>query len=159
MKKLALIVLFTMLALCLTNIHALGANTQSSPTNTSEFEVDYSKLTGSQSEMNDAAYKEFKRADDKLNGIYRQILVEYKKNQLFLAKLTEAEKAWLKFRDAHLEALYPEEDKQSHYGSSFLMGFNLEKARLTWERVKQLNEWLNPVEDAVGLGSRGQTEP
>jgi hypothetical protein len=25
-----------------------------------------------------------------------------------------------------------------------------------WDRVKQLNEWLNPVEGDIGLGSRGK---
>ena len=34
------------------------------------FKIDYSGFHGNQLELNEAAYKEFKRADDKLNEIY-----------------------------------------------------------------------------------------
>jgi uncharacterized protein YecT (DUF1311 family) len=147
----------------LINIHFLCAeqnNSNSLQVKNEKFEFDYSLLTGNQKEMNEAAYKEFKRADDKLNEFYQQILIEYKKNKQFLEKLAEAEKAWIKFRDAQLEALYPGDDKQLHYGSVFPMCYYIEKANLTWARVKQLNEWLKePEEGTVGLGSRGAKEP
>lgn len=125
-----------------------------------KFEFNDSILTGNQAEMNDAAYKEFRRADSKLNEYYQQILIDYKKNKLFLEKLAVAENSWIKFRDAELEALYPGENKQSLYSSSFSICYYIEKAKLTWARVEQLNEWLEePVEGTIGLGSRGQKEP
>lgn len=129
--------------------------------NDDNFKVDRSDpgFKGNQSDMNEAAYREWKRADDKLNEIYSQILIKYKDNQLFLDKLTDAELAWIKFRDAHLEALYPDKEPTYHYGSVYPMVYHLEKAYLTWARVKQLNQWLITYpEGVVGLGSRGQTK-
>ncbi|EGO63794.1 lysozyme inhibitor LprI family protein [Acetonema longum] len=123
------------------------------------FQVDRSDpgFRGNQGEMNEAAYREFKRADDKLNAIYAQIFVKYKNNKLFLDKLTSAEIAWIKFRDAHLESIYPEKDTTMHYGSVYPMVYYIGKANLTWDRVKQLNQWLiDYPEGTLGLGSRGQ---
>jgi len=57
-----------------------------------------------------------------------------------------------------MEALYPEENKLFHYGSVYPMCYYLKDASLTWDRVKQLNEWMvDYPEGVVGLGSRGQT--
>lgn len=137
---------------------ALAFGPSEAQVNDESFKVDYSDpgFQGTQFEMNEAAYREFKRADDKLNEIYGQILVRYKNNQVFLDKLVEAELAWIKFRDAHLEAIYPEENKRLYYGSIYPMVYSLENAKLTWNRVKELNEWLIDYPDGmVGLGSRG----
>ena len=121
------------------------------------FKIDYSGFHGNQLELNEAAYKEFKRADDKLNEIYNKIFIKYKDNQLFLDKLINAEIAWINFRDAQLEAIYPEENKSVYYGSIFPMVYNIEKAKLTWDRVIQLNQWLIEYpEGTTGLGSRGK---
>lgn len=52
------------------------------------------------------------------------------------------------------EALYPAQDKQV-YGSVYPMTYALEKSTLTWDRVKQLNQWLEGFpEGIVGRGSR-----
>lgn len=107
-----------------------------------EFSIDYKSLKGNQSEVTAAVYKEFRRSDQKLNEIYRKIFVKYKSNPLFLKKLTLAERAWISYRDAHLESLYPESDRQYQYNGLYSIAYFLEKAHLTWERAKQLNEWL-----------------
>ena len=113
---------------------------------------------GNQDELNELADRECKRADDKLNESYNQIFVKFKNNKLFLDKFGDAEIAWIKFRDAHLAALYPEEDKILHYGSMFPLAYYFEKANLTWDRVMQLNQWLLDYPEGMAeLGSRGKT--
>ena len=46
-----------------------------------------------------------------MNRVYKQVQAEYKSETTFIKKLGAAQRAWLAFRDAHLEALYPEIDK------------------------------------------------
>lgn len=115
---------------------------------------DFSKLTGpSQMQLNVQAYEEFKRADDSLNKVYRQVLTVYHDDKPFIDELVDAELAWIAFRDAELEAIYPAQDKQGWYGSIFPMTYSIEKADLTWARVKQLKEWLDGMPANPDAGS------
>lgn len=123
---------------------------------TSHFKVEMSFPDGDRSQwaLNMAAGREFKRADDTLNDIYNKVLLKYERDQEFIDKFVNAELAWIKFRDAELEAIYPAQDKR-RYGSIYPMIHNIEGANLTWSRVKQLNEWLTGFpEGVVGAGSR-----
>jgi uncharacterized protein YecT (DUF1311 family) len=36
-----------------------------------------------------------------------------------VTKLKQAQRAWIAFRDAHLEARFPKADKQAEYGSAY----------------------------------------
>lgn len=123
-----------------------------------DFRVDRSVLDkgdGTQRAMNESAYMEYVRADKKLNEVYNQIRKEYKNNKKFIEKLIKAEKAWLAYRDAHMEEKFPEEDTMRYYGSIFPMVYHLELAEVTWHRVIQLYQWLNPQDGDVGAGSVG----
>src|SRR5262249_1188856 len=51
-----------------------------------------------QVEMNDCAAKESRAADQKLNKLYAELSAKLEPERL--AKLKEAERAWVKFRDA-----------------------------------------------------------
>ena len=114
-----------------------------------ELGIDYSMLS------QEVAAKEAKRADDTLNEVYKQILVIYGNNQLFIEKLVDSELAWIAFRDAELEAISAVKDKQVRYGTLSSMAYDIEKARLTWARVEQLKEWSEGIpEGNVGAGSR-----
>ena len=83
-----------------------------------------------QADMQDQACAEFKKADDALHKTYKKILGDDKDNKVFLEKLKKAQRTWLAYRDSHLEALYPEEDK-SYYGSVFGMCACTAKKELT----------------------------
>jgi uncharacterized protein YecT (DUF1311 family) len=95
--------------------------------------------------------------DGQLNKIYNQILKEYKNDTIFLNKLKTAQKAWIKFRDAQLEARFPsntQSDKNEIYGSVYPMCACIELSKLTEDRIKQLQVWLNGVvEGDVCAGS------
>ncbi|RYZ47353.1 MAG: DUF1311 domain-containing protein [Proteobacteria bacterium] len=50
---------------------------------------------------------EFLKTDKELNDTYKEIQTKYKADSIFLKKLKKAQTAWIAFRDAHLEAVYP----------------------------------------------------
>jgi uncharacterized protein YecT (DUF1311 family) len=52
-----------------------------------------------QSEMNETAYANYKKADAQLNKVYKQLMAILTKNEKPL--LIQAEKDWVKFRDSH----------------------------------------------------------
>lgn len=52
-----------------------------------------------QSEMNETAYANYKKADAQLNKVYKQLMVLLPKDEKPL--LVQAEKDWVKFRDSH----------------------------------------------------------
>jgi uncharacterized protein YecT (DUF1311 family) len=106
-----------------------------------------------QSELSACAGKGFKDDDAELNRVYQQVLANFAKDRVFIGKLKAAQRAWITFRDAQLEALYPEADK-SAYGSAYPMCYMNEKASLTRERTKQLRAWLDDqAEGDVCVGS------
>jgi uncharacterized protein YecT (DUF1311 family) len=100
-----------------------------------------------QLDLNQCASSHLKAADDELNRVYQTILSKYQDDREFLEKLDNAQRAWLTFRDAELEAKFPLGDKQYHYGSVYPMCANLFLAQWTRERVKQLREWLDGIEE------------
>jgi len=91
--KKQLFIIFFLLALILIaqSTNVLASEPSQVKNNNDNFKVDYSDpgFSGNQGDMDNAAYRQFKRADDKLNEIYNQIFIKYKNNKLFLRKLTE----------------------------------------------------------------------
>ena len=103
-----------------------------------------------QFDLNRCAAREFEQSDAELNRVYRRLLDENKEDKLFVQKLTEAERAWISFRDAQLDALYPPvENMQMNYGSVFPMCYGRAKAKLTRERTAQLRAMLDRQEGDV----------
>jgi uncharacterized protein YecT (DUF1311 family) len=100
-----------------------------------------------QGEMNDDACAKYKKADAEMSAVYRQVLDKYKSETLFIAKLRAAQRAWIAFRDAHLESLYPEPNKLQTYGSVNPMCRCDVLAELTTERTNQLRKWLKGAEE------------
>jgi uncharacterized protein YecT (DUF1311 family) len=100
-----------------------------------------------QSEMNITANQKYIKADKELNQVYSQILKDYKYDPVFISKLKTAQNLWIKFRDAEMNAIFPEMDKQSNYGSVFPMCWNIHLTRLTNERIKTLKIWQIGIEE------------
>lgn len=99
-----------------------------------------------QADMQDKSCSEFKKADADLNKTYKNILAEYKTDKVFLEKLKKAQKAWLTYRDTHIESIYPEEDK-TYYGSVYGMCYCTAKQELTEQRTKMLKQWVKGVKE------------
>jgi uncharacterized protein YecT (DUF1311 family) len=88
---------------------------------------------------------QYKKADQVLNATYAKVLKDYAKDPQFLAKLKQAQRAWVAFRNAHLEARFPKSDKQAEYGSSYpTYRYNV-LTELTEQRTKELKTWADGI--------------
>jgi uncharacterized protein YecT (DUF1311 family) len=107
-----------------------------------------------QGELDEQACGQFHKADVALNETYSKILKEYTRDEQFIAKLKTAQRAWLVFRDAELEALYPKDNKQAEYGTVYPMCHCSELQFLTEARTKELKRWIDgTMEGDVCAGS------
>jgi uncharacterized protein YecT (DUF1311 family) len=59
-----------------------------------------------------------------------------------LAKIKAAERAWIAYRDAFIEATYPAKHKAIEYGSIYPLDVTLLRAELTWRHVAALEDML-----------------
>ncbi len=145
---------------CILNIQEAKAQTQredikqeQSTENNSNIKIQFEET---QTGMNEHSCQIAKQTDKELNDVYKQILEKYKDNKLFISKLEKAQSAWIKFRDAHLESIYPEEDTLLHYGSVYPMCANGIMTGMTQQRIIELKSWLKGIcEGNVCAGSRG----
>lgn len=97
-----------------------------------------------QAEMNEEANKNYKKADKELNNVYNAILREYKADTLFIKNFKKAQRIWVQFRDAQMDAKYPHPNE---YGSIFPTCYYMELQELTNERTKQIRIWLTGIEE------------
>jgi uncharacterized protein YecT (DUF1311 family) len=95
-----------------------------------------------QREMNACAAEEAARVDSELNEIYRKLLSKAASQHAAVEKIKTAERAWVVYRDAYIEAMYPAKDKQVAYGSIYPMEVDLLRAKLTGRQVTALKELL-----------------
>ena len=95
-----------------------------------------------QPELNACADAEAKRMDAELNKVYQQVLAGAKDDADATAKIKAAERAWVAYRDAYLEAMYPAKDKQAEYGSMYLMEVALLRAKLTRQQIAALKDLM-----------------
>lgn len=101
------------------------------------------KTAMAQSEMNRCADLDARQADGDMNRVYRELLSKLKSDDNAIKKLRAAQRAWLAFRDAHLQELYPARDKQAEYGSMFPMCYAQVATAMTKERTVQLRRILD----------------
>jgi uncharacterized protein YecT (DUF1311 family) len=99
-----------------------------------------------QAELNDEAFKSYKKADKELNRIYQQVLTEYRSDSLFIKNLKNSQRIWITFRDAELKVKYPETDPNA-YGTSHSMCLSIYIEKLTIERIKTLRVWLDGIKE------------
>lgn len=99
---------------------------------------------GNQLELNTCAADDFKRADKELNETYQALIKKEVKYQVFISKLRAAQRAWVAFRDAELDAAFACEkaDARICWGSMYPMRFSAYKTTLTQERTKRLKQLL-----------------
>ena len=98
-----------------------------------------------QTAMNQDACAQYRKADQALNATYAKVLKEYAKAPLFLAKMRQAQRAWITFRDAHLAARFPKADKQVEYGSVYPTCRCAVLTELAELREKELKAWADGI--------------
>ena len=95
-----------------------------------------------------------------MDRIYAEILKRFAGDTRFIAKLNAAQNAWQRYREAHLESLYPADDKMLAYGSAYRHCRKIASAALTRERINHLRLWLQGVEEGeVCAGSLPRRSP
>jgi uncharacterized protein YecT (DUF1311 family) len=92
--------------------------------------------SGSQSELNQCAARARDKADAELNKVYRELIKDTGTTER--AKLRAAQLAWIKFRDTQCDY----ESVGNKGGSIYPMVYSFCLARVTSDRVKQLQEIL-----------------
>ena len=100
-----------------------------------------------QLELNQCFGAAYKSADGEMNAVYQQVLKAYSGDPKFIEKFKASQRAWVVFRDAEMEAVYPASDKQAEYGSVYPVCRSRHLETLTRERTKQLQVWLNGIEE------------
>jgi len=89
--------------------------------------------------MNACASDEAARADKQLNDVYRTLL-QKTTDTTAATKIKVAERAWVTYRDAYIDAMYPAENKQAEYGSVYPMEVDLLRAKLTQIQIAALQD-------------------
>ncbi|MCC9137413.1 lysozyme inhibitor LprI family protein [Pontibacter silvestris] len=105
-----------------------------------------SAFAQTQADMNHQVYAEYQKADNELNEVYKQLLVEYKTDTVYINNLKASQRIWINFRDAELHMKYPEREA-GYYGSLHPICSTSYLAELTKERTKKLREWLAGAEE------------
>ncbi len=83
-----------------------------------------------------------KNADNELNRVYKQILLEYRSDTLFVQNLKKAQRIWIQFRDAEVSMRYPLR-KTDPIGDQSSVCIPDYIAQLTKQRVETLKLWLD----------------
>ena len=104
-----------------------------------------SENSQTQLQMNEGACAEYKQADREMNRVYLKIVSDYRGRLAFIKALKKAQLAWLRYRDAHVESIFPGDASQ--YGSVSTMCRCGSLAEITKERTQTLNRWLEGVEE------------
>jgi uncharacterized protein YecT (DUF1311 family) len=105
----------------------------------------------SQTEMNMEAGRKYEKTDAELNRIYQRIMHDYAGDKVFIQKMKIAQRAWIAFRDAHLDSI--SHDSEQSLGSATPMCQSMILEELTRDRIKSLREWVDGVDDGCA-GSR-----
>jgi uncharacterized protein YecT (DUF1311 family) len=103
-----------------------------------------------QAQQNATTCQEWEQADKKLNVLYKQVQTLYASNPVFLKAFKASQVAWLKFRDAQEEALYPTQPgqpKRVTYGSVYPSCNCAVLTDLTTARNRQLQLWVDGIEE------------
>ena len=104
----------------------------------------------SQMGMNACAALHAKEVEAEIEETMREIERRRASEPKLLTAVRNAQKEWVRFRDAELEALFPGADKQVVYGSMYGECYSQQRFRLAKLRVAQLRLWLDGEPDAQG---------
>ena len=88
-------------------------------------------------EMRDCAGREYKKADDELNRVYRQVMSKLE-DEGHKTALKTAQQAWIKYRDANCEY----ESYLNRGGTIYPVVYTGCLTGMTINRVKELREML-----------------
>src|SRR5436190_24284569 len=82
-----------------------------------------------QSEMNDDANRQLRAAEAEMGAVLRSLTTKANGHPDALAKLNRAQAAWVAYRDAHIDALWPSKTPQFSYGTVHPMCVAMERTK------------------------------
>lgn len=98
---------------------------------------------GNQAELNQCAFDDYQAADKKLNDTWKKLLTKFKSDKTATSKLKAAQKAWIVFRDAEIEAMFACDNQEMNcWGSMEPMLRYGELAALTQTRTQRLQKYI-----------------
>jgi uncharacterized protein YecT (DUF1311 family) len=101
-----------------------------------------------QRDLNDSAGQRRAAAEREMNVVYTSLLKKLQNNPKAQAHLRKAQRAWIAYRDAQIEADFPS-SSVTVCGSVCPMCIALEFEQLTRERTKLLERMIKPEEGDV----------
>jgi len=107
---------------------------------------------GTQIEMNQCAYDDFLKADKALNDTYQVLIKKSKGDKTYIKALRKAQRAWIVFRDAELDAMFSCADEAINlcWGSMVGLLYPNAKAEITRERTKKLQYYIDNGQNDLG---------
>lgn len=97
-----------------------------------------------QAELNQCSLDEYTAADKKLNQTWKKLMIKFKNDKTALTKLKAAQKAWIVFRDAEIEATFAcDAGDRTCWGSMEPMLRNGELTALTLARTQRLQKYID----------------
>ena len=99
-------------------------------------------------DMRACAAADLAEADRELNLVYQRLLEEKSKDPVLVNAVRKAQRAWLAFRDSHVDSVFPELPDRS-YGSLAPMCMSILIRQLTLTRIEQLKQFLEYEEGEV----------
>lgn len=105
----------------------------------------FSLFGQTQVDLKNKAKSEYEKTDKELNQVYQKILQDYKSDTVFVKSMKEAQRQWVKFRDAQVRMKYPPYKDANE--SVLPMCRNYYLKELTTNRIKELKQWIDGVEE------------
>jgi len=101
--------------------------------------LDLNVFSQTQMELNNQAKIEYEKADNE------KIVQNYKSDTVFIKSMREAQRQWMKFRDAQVNMKYPPYPNSHESVLPMCRYYYLEE--LTNVRIKDLKLWIEKVEE------------
>ncbi len=102
----------------------------------------YDNPNMTQTQLNQCAGRDLLRAESRLDGLLKD---------LGISKDGPEQKAWKAYRDAQIEAIYPQKDIET-YPSVYPMCYAILRTKLTEGRIRDLKALISPGEGDVCAG-------
>jgi uncharacterized protein YecT (DUF1311 family) len=93
-------------------------------------------------DLNKCWAREVERTEDEMNRVYRTLRMRLPDRAA--EGLEKAQKLWLEFREAHLQAQYGADNPRQIWGSDYLICLSISRASLNRARTRELRRLLEP---------------
>jgi len=102
---------------------------------------------GNQGDLNQCAANDYTASDKKLNNTWKSLMAKFKDEKIVIAKLKTAQKAWIVFRDAEVEAQFACDGDRCWGSMENMLRSNVLK-ELTDTRTARLQKY---IDDGLGV--------